>query len=1108
MNSPDTSPDQKRAIEALSENVSVSAGAGTGKTHVLVERFVEIVRKNLAKTAEILAITFTEKAANEMKARIVARLKSAGLNDARREIENAYIGTIHAFCSRLLKEHPVEAGMDPDFQVIEEDEANLLKEIVLDHVIESRFQESGAFELLYRYSEEKIREDIKEVHKKIFGCGASLEKTISNSGHFQDFDLRNELIRALNQVGNFKNKSEKAEETIQFLESHFDLDWSYVEMLKSFNKKFDLRSKEGKEEVLILRAAFEKFIQFQVERIGLPFHETFCSLLRDFSERYEFEKKERASFDFNDLQRLASNLLSGGQASSVAIRSRYQKQFKFIMVDEFQDTDPLQAHLIELIQNHNNLFIVGDVKQAIYGFRGTDPEIFRGKEKEFETKKTGIRVSLTGNFRSRPEIIDFVNHFFDGLWRKINLKTDFLTASRTFPKPDEFPIELLEIEREEKKSIDELRRKEAKTIAARIQELVASGNFEYKDFAILFRAATKMNIYEQELRNLQIPYHLIGGHGFYHQPEIRDLMNFLTIIENPLHDIPLAGVLRSPMFQVTDDTLFWLSRRAKSNDKRSPFLNGVNEFENIAEILETERGKLIRFKKLYGELLSERDMSVSQTLEFILKETQYDLYVLGLPQGKRHFANLRKLVDLARELETRDVIHLGDFVRYVKGIQFHEVRESEAQIEAEEGRVVKLLTIHKSKGLEFCAVILPDLLYEVDSRDWKFRFDSDLGIGIQVYNPETADFEKSLTYQSILERNQMREEAEAKRLLYVAMTRAKEHLILSGVAGSKKEPPDDSENWLERAKSTARERNLPIRFLNSETSDQKRGRRRLALIEKKSIRKKIENGEPIQIKEIPEEASKILEQLKPQEAAYFERIDLPVSAYVAFEQDPAHEEYKRTYELGAMPRQEFKSEELPAVDGVELISAADFGTVIHKIFEHLIVKPNEAKVRAEKLIHFYAGDFDSETQSKVSQLVQIFLKSQVYSEIRNAKRIFAELPFVLRLRHGIIQGSIDLLYETRSGDFVIVDYKTSEIDQTKIKETGEKYRSQMELYGLACHEILGHAPAKAVLYFVKPDAAYDILLGKVNLNNIKNKYESLQKEIIEFRRRLVYESTR
>ena len=1109
---------QRKAVETVDRNVCVSAGAGTGKTRVLVERFLYLIECELARSHEILAITFTEKAAQEMKARIARRLREQGLERARRELENAYIGTIHSFCARILREHPIEAGVDPSFRVLEEDEAHILQESVLDQLIEARFQESAVFDLLRIYSEEGIREAIKQIANRIHTFGKSISE-ISTRQHggsatifggtlvlskakSQDGIIK-KILEALKPLKALKGKEEDCilvEETLQEPVSN----WNEIETLKEIGKRFRKQGK-AKVEIETFRNVWDDFISANVEMFGQNVRDTFLNLASDFETRYRAIKEERSSLDFNDLERRAVNLLSGNEPTSEACRNIYRKNFKYVMVDEFQDTAPLQDKLITLVSRPNNLFVVGDWRQSIYGFRGADPSLFLEKEEMCSKPDAGEQIRLTENFRSRSELLNQINPFFEKLWVEEKKSFEALKAYRTFPVKTNPSVEFLTIEREENESIEEARMKEARILAERIHDLVTSGAYEYRDFAMLFRVATDIYYYEHALKNLAIPYYVVSGRGFYHQPEIRDLISFLELLENPHLDIPLAAVLRSPLVQVSDDALFWLSNASKQLNPNTPLYHAFLKCHEISEIQEKDQMRLQSFRTFFFELLAQKEKwAVSECLELILENTEYDRYVLGSPHGKRHFANLRKLVEIARELETREPLHLGDFIRYVKGLETQEVRESEAQVEALEGNVVKLMTIHKAKGLEFKAVLIPDLNREGEKRTSRFLLDLEYGLAFKVFNEATRDFEETFSYRKIKEKMIRNTREESKRLLYVGMTRARDHLILSGASkeeeNSKQENKTGEENdfdgkanwyeWIDQwsISGAGFERHAV------QTSERKAGRIPSPLAEHQKIKTALEAGKSIPIK-TPEGVDQMIESLKPITPVHFERIDLPVSAFSVFEHDP--DEYRRVYELGVLPEEtDTKLEEWKSEEDETEISAADFGTVIHKIFEHLVSIPKKADERLPNLVHRFAGNLEPNTREEIFKLSNQFLKSKTFSEIKQAKARHAEIPFVFRLKGGIIQGTLDLLYQTQDDMWVILDYKTSEVDLNHLEEAAGRYRSQLMLYALACHELLKISVKRASLYFVRVDQTFYFSLEAIDFTKLRSDFEAIQKEII------------
>ena len=1050
---------QKLAITTVGKNICVSAGAGSGKTLVLVERFLHRVIHGKISPPAILAVTFTERAANEMKRKIVGRLIQENLEEARRQVENAAIGTIHSFCARLLREHPIEAGVDPHFSILESAEAEPLQDRVLDEVIEAGAVEPEVFGLLKTYEETKVRKGILGAYRRSRNFEVSFE----------------ELLRRRVPADRNFFKTELGKRTGQTPED--------IDSLLALKAELRAAGPE-KEAIRQTKELIEDYVSFLIEEESLPAREIFVRLALQFEKAYEDVKRTERVLDFDDLQIYAVRLLGSETPASRAIRKIYQEKFEQILVDEFQDTNRLQDRLLELIRRPSNLFIVGDLKQSIYGFRGTQVEVFIEKEKAFG--QSGVRIPLAENHRSRPKIIDFVNRFFEILWKEDNLPFEKLQATRE-EETSGLRVERLRLEPGEDEGADDLRIREARSLAGHIRRLAEKEGFAYKNIACLFEAMSDVHFYEQELRRLEVPYFVVSNRGFYSQPEIRDCMSFLSVLENPKRDVPLAAALRSPLFQISDDTLFWLASSVKVKKNELPLMEGVKQFESVAGILPAEKEKLRFFKKTFEKFLEEKEkLRLSELVEKLLAVTAYDLYVLKMRHGERRFANLKKLIELAREMESRESLHLGDFVRAIQGLETREMRESQAQVEAE-GDVVKLMSIHAAKGLEFDVVVLPDLGRGGQSEGGEF-FLSEEGFG----------FKHTLTYKKGKAKWDRARSEESKRLLYVGMTRARERLVLSGSASRKSQSDSfhDMAAWAHWVDRILSEDSWEVSTLPEVPREPFVFERRKSLAERKPFRKRLESLTPLPIRESSPEVDKILENLLEPEKVYFERIDLPVSAFLLFAKN--REEYFRVYEIGAPASLEVKEEEMKNGEGEELTSA-EFGTRVHLILEQVFLRRLNLK-EAEALALKFTSDLPEKGRGEIRELVRRFMETEQAKEILKAKVIYPELPFVLRLPHGLIQGKIDLIYQNSEGAWLVLDYKTSLVDKSTFEARGEDYRTQMELYALALWQILGKAPKEARIYFLRPNFAYRIPFIIKELDHFFDRYAELQKEILEFRK--------
>ena len=1099
---------QKLAVETVDKNVCVSAGAGSGKTRVLVERFLHWVTKHEISPAQILTITFTERAANEMKRRIVRRLTEEHLEEARREVENATIGTIHSFCARLLREHPVEAGVDPYFVIFETTEAEQLQRKILDETLERLSQEAEIFNLLRIYGEESVRKGILQAFARSRNFEASFEEILRKRIPISRPDLETELREGLEKIEEVKGAREVRRALDRILHKE-TLELEEIQALSQLKSQLRAAGKQ-KQAIARVQELLLDLAGFFFEEKSLPFREVFIRVALEFEKAFEAAKRSERALDFDDLQLRAVRLLGSETPVSRALRKIYQEKFREILVDEFQDTNPLQNRLLELLQCGANLFVVGDLRQSIYGFRGTQVEIFQAKEKAYASDPKGTRIALVENHRSQPKLIGFLNFFFETLWQEDAFGFEPLQAMRE--ETGEAPcVERLALEEIDGETADHLRIREARSLARRIRTLGQEEGFHYRDIACLFEAMSDVHFYEQALRQLEIPYFVVSNRGFYSQPEIRDILSFLSALENPKQDVPLAAALRSPLFQISDDTLFWLARRAKQKNKKTPLAEGVFDFESIAEISDSEKKKLQFFKETFGRFLEEKEkLRISELAGELLRITSYDLYVLKLRQGERRYANLKKLVEIARESEAKEPIHLGDFVRLIQSFETQEVRESQAQIEAEEGDVVKLMSIHAAKGLEFPVVVLPDLARGDKAERGHFLVSQEEGLGIKYRNEITLDFEETLTFRRSKARLDRARSEESKRLFYVAMTRAKERLILSGPKSeSKHDSFHDMSTWADWVERILSEGEWEVREIAEEAPPSFPFERRKALAERKALRRHLENLNPVPLRETAEEAETIFENLFFPERAYFQRIDLPVSAFLLFAKDP--EEYFRVYELGVPQNLWVKNSLEVKTEGErgegtdeeeERLTPAEFGTRLHQILEQVWIRRAHPK-EAAPIVKRWTKDLIEAEQVEILAVTDRFLETKEAREIFQAKRCYPEMSFTLRLPYGLIQGTMDLIYQDEEGRWIILDYKTSMVDEHSFQSRGEDYRAQLELYALAAWQILGEAPREALAYFLRPNLTYRIPFVPGDFEKLLSKFTGLQKQILQFRKERV-----
>lgn len=868
---------QQQALSDDGRDICVAAGAGSGKTGVLVARFIRLLTQSLrgelppeqrAGVSDILVITFTEKATKEMKTRIVEELNRLGLITERRQVETAYISTIHGFCSRLLQENPFEAGVDPQFSVLDEAQARRLLRQTFEAEIARAYAENNVEITELVAAAQNARQfgtDIGDplialasaaetVLSKLRGAGQSRKKVEAHWLLGRDATAAHSLepVRAI--LTPLLNEAQACLAGLQALRSGLmgamevacraveeraarlhpqetEVADALLAMEEVRNALAKFRPRPVSPQEMEVTALFLRLktvcesakdlygvIAEREEEAGLLCHRLLGLVVAVWTS-YDAAKRRLGKLDTEDLQAEAVRLLE----ESPGVRARYRRRFRHLLVDEFQDTNPLQMRLIELLHtpewepSHaptppNLLFVVGDVQQSIYGFRHADSTLFRELERRFREGGAGLHVPLAVNFRSRPEILDLVKVVFRQVWREE--KTPFvpLTPGAPFdPKPGP-SLEILLTKDMWRRDYVRL---EAEALAARIQRLVEEKELtltshydkrrteyvSYRDVAILLRSLTDIQKYEEAFARRGVPYFVVGGgRGYYARHEIRDLLNVLTVLDTPLDDVALAAALRSPLVGADVDTLYRLAKRAgqsfhagdpnatngagRHRRARSPLYPTIPLLLDSGELPEEEAAKLRGFVATIEALRIQEDrLPVGHLLERLIARTRYDARLLCRPGGRRRLANVRKLLQMAN---SDSVMGVRDFIRRLRDMEKLSDREGEAPTEEEASDVARFLTIHGAKGLEFPVVVLADLGRGLLMPER----------GLFVCEPQAMALgtklcgEPNLVYKAIDRRRLEADRQECARLLYVAMTRAREHLILCSNIGSNR-----SYNW-------------------------------------------------------------------------------------------------------------------------------------------------------------------------------------------------------------------------------------------------------------------------------------------------------------------------
>jgi ATP-dependent exoDNAse (exonuclease V) beta subunit len=814
-------PEQAAAIAVRGRDVLLEAGAGTGKTGVMVDRYCRLVCDSGLAPDAILAFTFTEKAAAELRQRIrteLARRAERGSERAARAlagIGGAWITTIHGFCNRVLAAHPVAAGVDPGFRVLDAPEAARAAREAFDDAL-AEFVAGGdpaREETVAAYDVEGLRALVVGVHEELRSRGSAEPKLPEPPAADPEAAIRRAAEAASECLRELKEgdaKRERLERALSRLEAPGPP--------PALDELRALATSSKAKALAPYREAIEAAISRTAEAgEGGAVYRHLAELLGLFAARFEAAKERRAGIDFEDLQLLAARLLERAE-----IGEHYRTRFRQILVDEFQDTNRLQLRLIEALRGpRTELVVVGDELQSIYGFRHADLGVFRRRREEVDRSADAELMRLSGNFRSRPEVIGAVNLCGEAL-----LGAAYKPLRVGAPPPQEpargegAPVELLLSARdgwdeegiELEPAIDGATPlnclAEARFLAARLRQLADEG-VPRGEMVVLLRAFTHLDAYEDSLERAGLRPYVVGGRGYWSQQQVADVSALLAVIANPLDDHALFGALASPACAVAPDTL-WLLRmaagrrrhvwpaveRAGGGGRVVPLSGDArqrNHESQEAELAEPERleaipeGERELLSTFVGRIASLRvraaRLALPALIEAAVTETGYDLAVLSRPAGEARFANVRKMARLAAEFEQREGRDLRGFLDFLAA-RAESDAEAQAATAAEGHDGVRIMTVHNAKGLEFGVVAVPDLSRRllnggrspllVLGREERPRVGLRLA---RLGSPKIDLFE----YGALCEEAQEREAEEELRLFHVAATRARERLILSGV---------------------------------------------------------------------------------------------------------------------------------------------------------------------------------------------------------------------------------------------------------------------------------------------------------------------------------------
>lgn len=1165
-------PEQHDAIHIHDKNLIVVAGAGSGKTRVLVERYLQLLDNNPDwKLNALVAITFTREAAFEMRNRVRISLEenvAKPIDDDQlsrwaqllSEMDTARIDTIHGLCVTILRANAAQAGIDPKFEVVDEVDATILLEDIVSDILQDL--DAPLTELFSAYESSKIIDSLTRANlinadfKAVPDNPDELLKTWYTEWAQIIIDTRQALLNS-EVVHQVLGRGYPADDKLGALAIQY---CDYLDHIANQNDAQELYNlmndcytngavgnkgsasawggKEAKQEAANQLRDVRDLIGDLLGRIGEPLNKLdqetarllplWYDLLLKVQTAYRNHKRDNSLLDFDDLERITAKLLQDKE-----VQKRYRNaEFKHLLVDEFQDTNKLQWEIIQSLaslDHGGSLFVVGDPKQSIYQFRGADVSVFNNVRDEIATNTAGQEVPLSQSFRTHQRLVDQFNELFSRILVQDEASPvkDFevvldkrMTAARQ-ESPEQPVLECLLLDYNERDEqgeyvrsgnrnsknrypADDMRRWEAYELAQHINAIITEKRpvFDkeyreyreagYGDVAILFQSMSNVNLYESVFKSLGIPFMTVAGRGYYSRQEVWDMLDLLRTLHNPADNLSLATALRSPMFGFSDDMLFALRLIPDENpDKHDPMpLWDALSFacDNGVMGIESDDLPLIKFavSTLHDLRQIAGRVTISELMRQALAKTGYLAILTGLPDGARRRGNIEKLLQLA---ESSGKITLGKFSKYLADLTAREIREGEALLDAQ--GAVKMMTVHASKGLEFPVVILADAGWSRGSGGGTdtIMYDAKYGLSCQIFDNEANKYVNGFAHRRNNQILQLKEEAERKRLLYVAATRAQDYLVISGQVTLNSKDSWTVGGWLNQL-MTALELD-DMRHAIDQTSQFANDIIRVMmppqpppvdiLYADAQSEQNLWDYEA-DIEDFPPIRPPLIDAIRVAPDAQIGHISATQLADLGGVHHGTDAEQREFFRLRFRRRTlhdaPARVQDLSA-DRKPNVSQRLIGEIVHEAIRYWRFDLNASDF--EQMLEGYAWQsgvtFEYELADAVRrsrQLLNRFQQSAVFNWIESAKNdqrpIFTELPFILRTDKRVIHGVIDVLFQKADGTWVIVDYKTSNVSDKTYTTHAKRYHLQVGVYAAAVQQQLGnHIIPETHIHYIRHD---------------------------------------
>ena len=1177
---PSWTTEQQKAIDIRDKSLLVAAAAGSGKTAVLVERIIQMIsdESRPVQLDSLLVVTFTNAAAAEMKERIGAAIQkqlldnpmSGHLYQQSLLLQKAQITTLHSFCLELVRQNFFRLGLDPQLKIADETENQLLLNETLDEVLETYYSdESRMEEFIHLVDGYGGREDeqLRDVLLRLYTTAQSMAqpeqwlKTIAAEAQPDWFQLAEEdvyrqlraiqklYIKALNLAGtddgleaylrHMEDEYNRVSELILTLKEQ-GWDALAIEMQKFVfdrlpgTKKgtFDEETKEqitayrnaakkqmdGLQNDYFSRSREEQLVELEAQQ---PIRALLCELVLDMMERFAQKKAGKNLMDFHDMEHFCFQLLyeedaETGELQYSELALQLKSQYHEVMVDEYQDINDLQEAILQAVSRENNLFMVGDIKQSIYGFRMANPQLFAGKYAAFPTEDCAEdaselcqRLDLNKNFRCRKCVVDAVNQVFEQLMEGQNGDLlyddnaalvygadypDVLEGQMPIPETVSLMVLTQSSDEEEAEGADNeialsTLEEEGILLSGQMQKLVHERaqvfdkrlqgyrDITWRDMVVLLRSPKAAgSVYARILKEAGIPAAVDTGDGYFSAWEIQIVLSMLHITDNPLQDLPLLAVLKAPFFRFSDEELAQMRMLSMKGYYYHCIEKAADIESAVSEELRVKAAAFLTQLQTWRRLA--RQLDLSSFIWQLYKDTGFYEYVGALRDGIQRQANLRALHERARAYEKTSFKGVFQFLRFLEQMEENHADLEPARVLSDNENVVRIMSIHKSKGLEFPVVFIGGMGRRFNMRDaqQEFLLDKDYGLAFSAVDNELEIKYRTIAQRVVSRKKRLEALQEEKRVLYVAMTRARERLYLIGSCGDPAKKQDITVDkascyldWLLPLKLHAPL--WDVQYLISGSTE--------------AVQEDAEINPPLK------EALRAGQMLTENEALRTQ-IDAQLSwkyekpQFITVKAQSSVTELKQKFntetEYTAL---QFSFDSRPeSVIAKEGLTSAEKGTLLHLILsrvdlhaditadylEHLV-----AELEAKKFIA--AGSTDGISLNGVLGFFESPLGKRLLAADEDKR--YRELPFITALdshlldntlpqgeKNILVQGVIDCLWQEADGSWVLVDYKSDRISPGQTHLILERYSGQMQLYRYAVENILGQPVKEAYFYMV------------------------------------------